>query len=134
MDPNTTLAAARKAWRRARALPGQNTPSGRIVDTNDAAEAFADLDDWLINGGRLPDDWQGSLEQRGSVQRISEARIERGAQALAAAQGSDWDRAAGPAHLGPPSSPERIEEWRQRWRDQARVVLEAAFKPTGAPS
>jgi hypothetical protein len=57
MEPNTVLAQAQAAMRRANALPGRNTENGRIQDLADAARHYAELDDWIGRGGFLPAQW-----------------------------------------------------------------------------
>lgn len=48
MDPNVILERLRQ-W-----AAGEDAG----MDTGDAMEAFADLDEWLTRGGFLPDGWR----------------------------------------------------------------------------
>lgn len=57
MNPDTTLALAQAAMRRANALPGANTEAGRIQDLAEAAWRYAELDEWIGRGGYLPAQW-----------------------------------------------------------------------------
>lgn len=57
MDPNETL-------RRARNIAARAFDGGASFELAELAEAFQDLDEWIMKGGFLPSQWEANRPKK----------------------------------------------------------------------